>query len=108
MREDQIKKIITKSKLETSSQFTDELMDKIQLQQETNIETPWSFKRVLLGLIAVVVVTSLMLLALNGSLFAETNGFRFEFISYLVFLSLSCIGINQLLKLRKTEVLLQQ
>lgn len=101
MKDEQIKKIIEKSKLETSDGFTDRLMDKIEASKSVETAKPWGFRTVLFAILAIIVTISFCVFKLSGGSLGMNYGFEsIGFIVLLVFIFLGSFALNELLSLK--------
>ncbi len=101
MKEEHIKKIIKKSRIETSEVFVDELMNAIEKSQETKkIKSWWSFKVVLTVCAVLVLFLTFFLFKLlhhdSGFLTSLIGGHKMPI--FIVVTLILLYNINSILK----------
>jgi hypothetical protein len=105
MKEDQIKKIVQNSQLETSYDFTHRLMEQIEIEKST--AAIWSFKQILLFTIGLIIGLSFILFQfLNFSIHLPIDHLKRPL--FLILSTLFLFGINYLIRLNEAYKGLQK
>lgn len=101
MKDDQLKKLMQNSKMTTSADFTARLLDKIEMGQNLEVQTPWSLKNVLVAVLSISFVLGFLLLKVTGHVsnaveLGTVLNSKFLFIGFLI---VALLGLNHVLKL---------
>ncbi len=73
MKEDEIKKLIQRSKLETSNGFTERLIHKLETQPKQQQVSLPSFRKMMVPIISIVVFMSYLVYRFSDSIFSLFN-----------------------------------
>ncbi len=100
MNESDIKKLLKKSEINTTSDFTDKLMSKIQ--RKAVYEEPvnfWSLRRIIMGFLVVTLVSGFLVYKIS-QFYVSTDGVAIPFVWSLLLL----LGLNYLLSVNSYKV----
>ncbi len=103
MKEEEIKKIVQNSILETSDGFVDDLMNKVEIREATTVSLVWSVQTVILAIsIIVFLLAFLCLKSSHISHYVSNIGFSIPKLPLLWMISLIFLSsINYLLRLNE-------
>ncbi len=100
MKENRIKDLLIKSKPKTSHDFSNKLIDKLEIQQEKT--RVWSFKMVFMIVTFMIVVLSFFLFRFFD-LFVEPQKFNLKIPLFLIVSIVFILCINYLMRLNETH-----
>lgn len=106
MKDKSIKKIIEKSEVKTSADFTNTLM--AEIEKEASLQEPvkfWTTNQILLGFALITIVSGYLVYKLSNYIFSENSTIIPLLWAFILLLGLSYVlGINDYKKLLKSNL----